>query len=432
MRFRKSIKIMKGVRVNFKSGLSLTGGVRGASVNVGSKGVFMNTGFPGTGLYDRKRIGGSSSSNSSNSSSKNSNTSISITVGIDDYGNYFINDQNGNIISDESLLRKIKRSEAYKNKILDLSKKFALEKNGETDAFVDIYKKSEEIISENEVKERLANLHPQVYVKTEYDGPIPNEIAIKADVESEAKKKITTLAFWKIKKLRNDFVDKQFPLQLKYENEKYEKAVSEFNEQQLVIQADKNNEYNKFFLDEKEYIDNFLSGEKQFIEDSIDSFFQSMTLPVNFEVSYEYDKNKSLLIVDLDLPEIEDLPSAKATTLSSGKVKVKEKSQKEIKEQYLICITGLAFFISSHLFNFSTNIKQILISGYTQRINKKTGTMNDDYVYSIILNREKVEKMNMENILPYIAFEEFTNKINYNKIFDLQTIEPMSLSDLET
>lgn len=57
MRFRKSITIFKGVKLNFsKSGVSLTVGGKGVSANVGKKGVFLNTSIPGTGLYDRKKI----------------------------------------------------------------------------------------------------------------------------------------------------------------------------------------------------------------------------------------------------------------------------------------------------------------------------------------------------------------------------------------
>jgi hypothetical protein len=59
MRFRKSIKIAPGVKVNLsKSGISGTFGVKGASVNVGKNGAYLNTGIPGTGIYDRQKIGG--------------------------------------------------------------------------------------------------------------------------------------------------------------------------------------------------------------------------------------------------------------------------------------------------------------------------------------------------------------------------------------
>ena len=57
MRFRKTITIFKGLKMNLsKSGVSFTVGGKGLSANLGKEGVFLNTGIPGTGLYDRKKI----------------------------------------------------------------------------------------------------------------------------------------------------------------------------------------------------------------------------------------------------------------------------------------------------------------------------------------------------------------------------------------
>lgn len=64
-RFRKSIKIAPGVRLNVgKKGSSLTVGIRGASVNFGSKGVYANVGIPGTGVSYRTKIADASSQSS--------------------------------------------------------------------------------------------------------------------------------------------------------------------------------------------------------------------------------------------------------------------------------------------------------------------------------------------------------------------------------
>jgi hypothetical protein len=61
--FRKSIKILPGVRVNVgSSGVSTTIGGRGASVNIGRRGTYLNAGVPGTGLSTRARMGGGSGS----------------------------------------------------------------------------------------------------------------------------------------------------------------------------------------------------------------------------------------------------------------------------------------------------------------------------------------------------------------------------------
>jgi hypothetical protein len=62
-RFRRSVKVLPGVRLNLsKSGLSTTIGVRGASVNIGNRGSYLNVGLPGTGLSYRQRIGSTQTS----------------------------------------------------------------------------------------------------------------------------------------------------------------------------------------------------------------------------------------------------------------------------------------------------------------------------------------------------------------------------------
>lgn len=58
-RFRKSIRIAPGVRINVStSGLSTTLGPRGMNVTTGRRGTFLNAGIPGTGVSTRGRLGG--------------------------------------------------------------------------------------------------------------------------------------------------------------------------------------------------------------------------------------------------------------------------------------------------------------------------------------------------------------------------------------
>ncbi len=62
MRFRKRLKVFPGFYLNLsKSGISSTLGVNGASINFSKKGTYLNTGIPGTGIYNRQRIDGKES-----------------------------------------------------------------------------------------------------------------------------------------------------------------------------------------------------------------------------------------------------------------------------------------------------------------------------------------------------------------------------------
>ena len=57
--FRRRKKIAPGVYINMsKKGISTTFGPKGASMTFGPNGTYMNTSIPGTGMYNRRRIGG--------------------------------------------------------------------------------------------------------------------------------------------------------------------------------------------------------------------------------------------------------------------------------------------------------------------------------------------------------------------------------------
>lgn len=58
-RFRRSVRILPGVRLNLGTGgVSTSIGPRGASVNVGKRGIRANVGLPGTGLSYSTQLGG--------------------------------------------------------------------------------------------------------------------------------------------------------------------------------------------------------------------------------------------------------------------------------------------------------------------------------------------------------------------------------------
>ena len=59
--WRKRKTLIPGVRLNFgKKGISTSIGPRGASMTFGPNGTYLNTSIPGTGLYNRQKIGGGS------------------------------------------------------------------------------------------------------------------------------------------------------------------------------------------------------------------------------------------------------------------------------------------------------------------------------------------------------------------------------------
>ena len=61
-RFRRSVKIAPGIRLNLsKGGVSTSLGGRGATVNVSKRGVRGTVGLPGTGMSYSEKLGGRTS-----------------------------------------------------------------------------------------------------------------------------------------------------------------------------------------------------------------------------------------------------------------------------------------------------------------------------------------------------------------------------------
>lgn len=107
--------------------------------------------------------------------------------------------------------------------------------------------------------------------------------------------------------------------------------------------------------------------------------------------------------VDLDLPEIEDMPLKYAQQMANGTVKIKNRSKKDNKEDYYKCVLGLAVFFATHLMGCAIGIETVVISAYTQRPNNK-GIINDDYIYSIKFDRNQLINLDLNKDIGSIFF----------------------------
>lgn len=428
MRFRRRVKIMKGLNLNFsKSGLSLSAGGRGASVTIGKKGSYLNTGIPGTGIYNRTKIGNHSSSQQwQNKNVQIPEEKAQVAIGLDDRGNptLTITDSRGRQITDETILRRVKRSEKYKQSVNHLIEQKKIEVDEETTKFINIGKYTPDIITEAVIQDELEKLLPQIHVSQEYSIRIPTTETVTLELVNEAKQKINKLLFWKNKGLRRSYVSENLEKRLQDKIEEWTNAKKIFIETEKTNKIAKDTEYYNDYILEKQELENILHGNVNYVNEKIEAILNDIILPVEFSVSFEYYPESNQLKIDLDLPQIETMPQEKANILSSGKISIKQKSQKELKQEYAQCVSGITFYLGGRFFNVSTAIKEILISGHTQRINKATGKIEAQYIYSLKLTRDKLSTINIENIDPVEAFSNFENNRNLSASYDFKTIIP--------
>jgi hypothetical protein len=272
--------------------------------------------------------------------------------------------------------------------------------------------------------DNLNNYQMDKYDLKPYPVPEPAMEECRAILEEKAKKEVSSLLFWTNDEKRHEYVESHMAAEYQALLEKWKRDRDDFEAQEKDVKKAayiKNKEYYekiKTELQEKRI------SQEDYINKSIEYLLKSITLPMEFSIDYEYNVPKGYLLVDLDLPEIEDIPQKKMSLLSGGKISIKDKTKKELNNDYVTCVCGLAFFFAGNLFNISTAINKILISAYTQRLNSKTGNEENEYVYSVIFDRNIFASLNVANIDPVNGLDNFEHIINVTSSGDMKRIDP--------
>lgn len=432
-RFSRRIRICKGVHLNVsKSGVGISLGVRGASISTGPRGTYINTGIPGTGISYRQKIGStpSKSYDTKNIVEMDYKPGSTFEFQIDNDGNetFLLIDPAGNPFTNEPFVRKIKRTPEYKE-IVEKARKakndFIKKQN---DEIIFIYKSTPKIITEDDViKERddTSSIRQNYYYAKPFEEPQPRDTTFYDEALAFAKSTVKTHKFWKKKELiRNATYQKM--------DELYKKAMDEWTDRQDAhfasekkIKEEKDAEYKKEYEKEIEErkltYEQVLNPSSEYLQDTVSDVLSQIKLPVDFSIDYAVTKEN--IELDIDLPEIEDYPQVTSSILQSGKLSIKKKTVSDFNHDYATSVIGMSFFFAGFLFNISPKIKTISMAGYTQRLSKKTGNIEDQYVYSVTYTRNEFSKLNVANIDPLEAINGFENTIDVSSKFELKTID---------
>ena len=424
LRYRKYVKICKGVRVNFsKTGVSYTVGAKGASVNFGRNGVYLNAGIPGTGIFARERIDSTSDANPGEAQP------FLVDAVMDDRGRITLM-KDGNVITDEALIRRIKATHAFreeKQRLEDLRRKkinAILESDRKSaDNLLKLYQKAPAVDSRSAFEEKVKSLQPATYTRNVFQLPPPSEYDIRSALESEAEKNVKTLAFWRREKLRREYVAERLP-------ELLEKARKQWNDQKAAFEAaedsmeqQKNQEYLQDLEMTKHLIQKAIDGEPDFLDELIGRWIADCTLPFDANIAYTYLVEEKKLLLDVDLPEIEDIPETKMVQLASGNLSKKKKTQAERKRDYAALVFSLAVFLAANLFGLSPAIEKMTMSCYTQRRNAD-GDIEDHYILSVRFTREPFENDDFHRMEPMEFCMGFENRCSMTSTLLFKKIKP--------
>lgn len=439
VRFRKSVKIMPGVRVNIsKSGLSTTIGPKGASINIGKNGAYLNVGIPRTGVYTREKISGKTKSASTSSSGSHYDPEFSrryelykpISLKLNGSGKIEIIDKDGKVITDEYFLKKMRGTEAYKSQkeqivALWREKCEELYQNAQNSLseLVNIHRYSFDVKPLQAYEQMLTDIKPLRYKPREFTEKEPVREEIEKSLAKYAELHVTTKAFWRIKKLREEYVQENLEPQYQKQHGEWEKAKRDFEQKQQQEAERMNAAYTADYEAKCNAVRERIAGSDEYVKTHLEEWLSTSTLPVEVNVDYEYEADTGNMYIDLLLPSEDIIPQEEIIKLANGGVKGKAKTHTVIQTEYAQMIFGLAICITSGVFDISPAIKRVLTSGFATRRNKE-GDPEKECLYSIKFTREGFENASVRREIPFAFINRFENRLRVTQTWSFKAVTP--------
>ena len=166
------------------------------------------------------------------------------------------------------------------------------------------------------------------------------------------------------------------------------------------------------------------------VEQDLEDWLAESEAPIEFAIQTEVLADKGVIMIDLDLPEIEDMPQNTLSELADGTVKIKKKTKKQQYEDYRTCVFGLGEYVASHAFGVVPQAKKIVVSAYTQRRDEKTGDQLDVFIYSVVFERSAFTK-DYQQKDPYDFCGELKSRFYVLASGVMKEIAPFEAADIE-
>lgn len=200
------------------------------------------------------------------------------------------------------------------------------------------------------------------------------------------------------------------------------KHIADYNSKRNAMLAEYKSRCDAFIYDRTERRDkdkNYIIGPFDYVDKSIMDLKTKVHFPFEVTVKTSYSKLESLLDVKAFIPDYMPIPETKASILSSGKISVKTKLQREKNQDMVLCQLGIAYYLCGFLFNISANIKTIRFSLLSSN--------NGDGYYWVQFPRDQFFTLDFTSIDPLLTLERYPHVIKYGKI----SLEPINASDFK-
>src|SRR5207249_11182740 len=120
---------------------------------------------------------------------------------------------------------------------------------------------------------------------------------------------------------------------------------------------------------------------------------QAIIWPRETEVSFEILGGGKKVMLDVDLPDISEMPNRNATVPQRGyRLQIKEMSIGQVRKLYMGHVHGVGFRIIGETFADLPAVETVVLSTSAQRTDHATGGLCRQYLYSVRVRRNEWQR----------------------------------------
>jgi len=376
-----------------RSGVSLSTGIRGASVTFGRRGTYANVGLPGTGLSVRTRLDTPSAPRRRRRVEPDPPHDLApfdVALRLQDTGDVTIQRATGEDLTRAEMTRLRQQHGAMVQRWL-----------------------TEQVATLNEDYQTCIGIHRETPSPSPPLGLVVDDDIEEPPAEPNAPR-VTLLdrLLFRAARHRRDIermIDDHRQRRLDWQ-----RRVSEIQERIESAQT-----VNRAAWD----------GNHRAMTYVFESRLASLPWPRETLASFQF-RGSDGIDIDVDLPEIEHLPASIARVASRGiRVEFSERSAVERRRDYQQLVCGTVFRVIGEALACLPTIDYVTVSGYTQRQNPHAGQVSDDYVISAHVHRRDwigLDFHGLADLDPREALASFQLAYSPDRSGNLRTITPLN------
>ncbi len=433
-RFRRSVKLMPGVRLNVGLGRSsLTLGGRGATVNLSSRGARTTLGIPGTGLSWTSRTGSSSGRNRSTGGARGP-TQRQLEAQAR---------RENQLRLQAAAETQVAAAQSVRQDLLDCWRDMPLVPSAEDYSRACIESPFEgqalPVPAEAEERRRLVSgieasvrkdrgwtgiglwgfavlMFPCVFggVGASLQNAIGNWSILFALIAYVGFVALCTVP-WKrgtraliAKRIETEWPERWNALQSDYQAYQEESTAWPERERERASWARR-----------------LVAGEQEALEETVSSSLEDLDFPFETQCRVAVPDSENAFVL-VDLPEIEDvIPEVRQRALKNGTVKEVRRTKTERNADYLHLIAGIALLLARTAMGAGPTLRRAHVAAYTQRRKRGTGLVADEYVYEAVFERPEVAGWTPSTVDPVqVLTASPRNRLDLRDNGELKRIDP--------